>query len=183
MRMTWRNNTAGGVTATSSLRLMAKQLGQSLMGVIRRNWLRNTWGLRPLSSRGLSMSAWVVSRLHIDYIVAAAIAAKKIRRTEADAIGRMLWQECLASVTYRYPNDKDGKRPGPNDFRDRMVDEYTYSKTPVLAAGALKKTLGCYRYQSCEHPGWVASKAHNLIESLLETVSHAEDDELTPWGW
>ena len=80
------------------------------------------------------MSAWIVSRKHIDYIVAAAIQAELISMSP-DETGRMLWRECLASVAYRYPGDTgNGDRPGPVDFKDSDVDTYTWTETPCLPA-------------------------------------------------
>lgn len=134
------------------------------------------------------MSAWVVSKQHIDYMVTAAIAAEHVPGRHADALGRMLWRECLRSVTYRYPNDPDGGRPGPCGFRDGDVERYQWTETPALAAGPLAKTLACYRYQSCEHPTWETSAAYELVEALMPALSKAEyeralDDDTTPWGW
>ena len=129
------------------------------------------------------MSAWIVSRTHIDYIVTAAIQAELISMSP-DETGRMLWRECLASVAYRYPDDTgNGDRPGPADFRDSDVDTYTWTETPVLTGGALAKTLGCYRYQSCEHPGWDTSESAALIEKLNAPVDGAEYPDSVPWGW
>lgn len=128
------------------------------------------------------MSAWIVSKKHIDYMVTAIIHAE-LSADSPDEIGRMLWRECLASVAARYPDDKDGDRPGPIDFRDGDVDAYTWAETPVLAGGWLKDTLACYRYQSCEHPGWPASEASALVEKLYATVSECAIPDDAPWGW
>lgn len=129
------------------------------------------------------MSAWIVSKKHIDYIVTAIIRAEiSTESTESpDELGRMLWGECLASVAYRYPDDKDGERPGPVDFRDSDVNTYVWEETPVLAGGALAKTLGCYRYQSCEHPEWDDSEACRLTAKLYDP--DIEYDDSVPWGW
>jgi hypothetical protein len=128
------------------------------------------------------MSAWIVSKTHIDYIVTAAVHAELITTTPDEA-GRMLWRECLRSVASRYPADRDGERPGPADFRDGDVDTYTWQETPVLTGGALAKTLGCYRYQSCEHEGWETSEAARLIEKLYAPVDGQPYDDAVPWGW
>lgn len=128
------------------------------------------------------MSAWIVSKRHIDYIVTALIRAELTADTP-DETGRMLWRECLASVAYRYPHDKDGERPGPVDFRDSDVDTYTWAETPELSPGGLAKTLGCYSYQSCEHPEWDGSQAQVLTTKLCEALGDVPYDDSVPWGW
>jgi hypothetical protein len=128
------------------------------------------------------MSAWIVSEKHIDYMVTAIIHAE-LSEKSPDEIGRMLWRECLASVAYRYPGDGDGERPGPIGFRDADADEYTWAETPLLTGGALAKTLGCYDYQSCEHPGYDASEARALVAKLQASLGDVGYDDSTPWGW
>lgn len=128
------------------------------------------------------MSAWIVSKTHIDYIVTALIAAE-LTPYSPDETGRMLWRECLASVAYRYPDDADGDRPGPADFRDSDVDTYTWAETDALTGGALAKTLGCYDYQSCEHPQWKESESYALVSKLYGSVEHEPYADSVPWGW
>ena len=128
------------------------------------------------------MSAWIVSKNHIDYMVTAIIRAELTARTP-DETGRMLWRECLASVASRYPGDGDGERPGPLGFRDSDVDTYTWTETPELTAGGLHTTMACYRYQSCEHPEWDGSEAEIITRKLYEATADAPEDGSVPWGW
>lgn len=131
------------------------------------------------------MSAWIVSRQHIDHIVTAVIRAELVADTP-DNIGRMLWRECLASVAYRYPNDKDGDRPGPVDFRDSDVDTYTWTEQAELEPGVLVSTVKSYRYQSCEHPGWETSEASAIARKLLAGLAGTEaakDADGNGWDW
>src|SRR5690349_13377404 len=79
---------------------------------------------------------------------------------------------------------------GPDGFRDSDVDSYTWAKTKPLNASALYKTLACYTYQSCEHPGWADSEAQALTARLIPERAKLEswrgaalDNEATPWGW
>jgi hypothetical protein len=114
--------------------------------------------------------------------VTAVIHAGLSPRTP-DEIGRMLWRENLASVAYRYPYDKDGERPGPVGFRDSDVDTYTWAEAPLLDGGALNKTISCYDYQSCEHPGYKDSEAKQVIDRLRNPVIDTEFPDDVPWGW
>ena len=109
------------------------------------------------------MSAWIVSREHIDVLVTALHPAEK---HQADELGRMLWGECLRSVAHRYPCDQDGVRPGPCDFRDSDVDTYTFTPREVPPSWVLSAAQ-CYAYQSCEHPQWEASRARQIIAELV----------------
>ena len=121
------------------------------------------------------MSAFIVDKDTIDVIVCAARDQADQRSSpgmmpeELDALGCMLWRENLASVEYRYPDDTDGNRPGPCDFRDADVDEYHF---PLMARNPAHiqviKTIHCYEYQSCEHPGWDTSRAHTVCQSLQD---------------
>lgn len=130
------------------------------------------------------MSVWIVSKKHIDYIVTALKNAGLA--DDPDKAGRLLWRENLRSVAYRYPQDKSGSRPGPAGFRDRDVKRYTWEQTELLSGGALAKTLGCYRCQSSEHPGWDTSKAHRLVNKLFDRFDPGRNppyDDSVPWGW
>lgn len=129
------------------------------------------------------MSAWIVSEKHIDYMVTAVIRAELVA-DNPDEIGRMLWRECLASVAYRYPNDGDGERPGPVDFKDSDVDTYTWTETDELDAPELATTLRCYDYQSCEHPGYKTSEAKAIVDKLLAGMGKVDwEGSTAPWGW
>lgn len=143
------------------------------------------------------MSAWIVSKNHIDTLVYQAMKQRLIEPEQADATGRMLWAENLKSVAYRYPTDKDGERPGPDDFKDSDVLTYTYAEPRRLPAseygaafdpddeGAVVIQVECYEYQSCEHPGYAASPARALATLLGVTlVSNGSSGAASnaPWG-
>ncbi len=123
------------------------------------------------------MSAYMVSKRHIDYLVTAALAAEFA--TDPDETGRMLWRECLNSLKFRYPGDGDGERPGPAEFRDGDVDTYTFRAASAPTPVALHSLIRCYTYQSCEHPGWGDSLACMLTEALDEPMKDMESD--TAW--
>jgi hypothetical protein len=134
------------------------------------------------------MSAFIVRKKHIDYVVTAAVAAKAIPASEADETGRMLWRENLNSVAHRYPRDTGkGDRPGPRDFQDSDVETYVWEETAVLKGNSLRETIGCLNYQSCEHPGWHTSEAYQLLELLKPAEDKSprgkQEENATPWGW
>lgn len=126
------------------------------------------------------MSAWIVSKGHIDCLVQASIAERLTAPHEANETGRMLWQECFNSVVYRYPNDGDGERPGPRDFRDADVDDYEFRGVEAPLDDAIVVwQIHCYDYQSCEHPEWETSDARELVlklEAVIDARHAAEGD-------
>tara|TARA_R110000868_G_C10651982_1_gene745044 strand:+ start:34 stop:459 length:426 start_codon:yes stop_codon:yes gene_type:complete len=82
--------------------------------------------------------------------------------------------ENVKSLASRYPSeDWDPIEP----MREH-VEDY-----PSLSPVAVIKLAHCYAYQACEHPGWEASEACKMIDSLVSRVSHdlpGYDD--APWG-
>ncbi len=136
------------------------------------------------------MSAFVVSEAHIDYMVRAATvlhyhhsplawiwnvdraAGNYDRETlprgdhgREIEVGQMLWDENLASVSYRYPDCDGDELPGP------IGCSYVYEAGPPLLprpvdAVTVLKAIACYEYQSCEHNGWSTSQAQAFCEAL-----------------
>jgi hypothetical protein len=128
------------------------------------------------------MSAFIVGREHIRFIVEAARCpyhsplrwhvgeeARELSTdvAEASRVGQMLWDECVKSVQHRYPRDTPETLPGPaGDF------PYQYGRHKFLAFALAAHPLmviqacHCYAYQSCEHPGWEASEARAFIDAL-----------------
>lgn len=145
------------------------------------------------------MSAFVVSRAHIDYLVSAALAVGYGRSTgplswvwnidraagtydratlprgdfdRAAEVGQMLWNENVRSVQHRYSDTPPTELPG---WHADNLDAWTYeehrggfgvSRKPGLSPVQVLSACACYRYQSCEHPGWKESEAAAFIEAL-----------------
>lgn len=115
------------------------------------------------------MSAWIVNRDHLDLLLTAAVEWKLITAEQADQTGRMLWKENLASVAHRYPNDRDGGRPGPCDSRDGDVDVDAYQYRPYpgrIDPEVVTMAAASLAYQSCEHSGWSTSTACQWVTGL-----------------
>ena len=132
------------------------------------------------------MSAYIVDRNHILYLVEFAVAMREHRGRcfrwyhdgeayeltdfNATEVGQMLWDENIASVAHRYRDSIfDGPgRPSDDDlvFLHRMPD-YDWSVAQVL------QSADCYAYQSCEHPGWGSSNAKAFIDALRKTPNSA----------
>lgn len=152
------------------------------------------------------MSAWIVSKAHIDALVSAAGQIDygahssglswyhRDQRHEmtytdtetASAVGAMLWAENLRSINYRYPDTVSDETniPGPSDFAGHAsIDAYTFKRTNRLEPVAILKAIACYEYQTCEHPGWKTSESYAFCDALRHKMigQLARYDE-APWG-
>jgi hypothetical protein len=155
------------------------------------------------------MSAYVVDPTHIDVILSVAINGPKDRTLRhpgdawyppyvnelldgrsgpltaegADEAGRALLAECVASVSYRYPDDSLEELPGPRPMPRPEQYEWT-DFGRLLSAIETCCALDGYDYQSCEHPGWQASGAfwfcHRFRRALIGAMPGYADAE---WHW
>lgn len=107
------------------------------------------------------MSAWIVSKRHIDLLVSVILRSEAVPEAgvDADNIGAELWSECHRSVNYCYSE----KTPVP---------DYHYQPYPLDVAGDgylfLLKQVDCYRCQSCEHPEWDSGVACRWTDELRQ---------------
>lgn len=154
------------------------------------------------------MSAWIVSKNHIDTLVWWAF---ETRMGEArglaqamglrDEVGQILWAENLRSVAYRYPDDVSGNRPGPNGFTDDQVKTYVW-RPPRARPGqepyyapfdpfdpnhALRQ-VECYDYQTCENydyrqtpSGLLMTQLHHDLSVIAPPLTEADSNRI-PWG-
>lgn len=135
------------------------------------------------------MSAFLVHAGHIDYLVSAALAChtgavqfgyEPVTVANADACGRMLWRENVASVSYRYPRDTPDALPGPIPYTDPGA--YTFRPYRQVTIVQALKAVGCYEYQSCEHPGWEESDARTFCVQLQSAlIARLPGYAAAPW--
>lgn len=121
------------------------------------------------------MSAWIVSKRHIDALVTGIVGQEVGRAPNltADEIGQVLWAENHKSVNYRYNEDTP-------------VPVYTWERVEIDASSLLKQ-LHCYAYQSCEHLGWSESSTKKWIDNLANVLDADGVGRLAaynsaPWG-
>lgn len=117
------------------------------------------------------MSAYIVSKEHIIYLVTAAHYIDRLRRNggynNLPCEASMLWRENVKSVNARYPEDK----ADPAVYVIEENDIPGIIDTPDL--GQLAKALHCYEYQSCEHSGWKDSEAFSWCEKVQYNIMQA----------
>jgi hypothetical protein len=123
------------------------------------------------------MSAWIVSKRHIDALVTGLVRSEVVSPAEygdEDKLGALLWEECHRSVNYRYGESE----PTP---------DYAFERLDVEPVSLLKQAA-CYQYQSCEHPEWGHSNAYEWTQRLIDQLgragySHTSPGyDAAPWG-
>ena len=138
------------------------------------------------------MSAWVVSKTHIDAMIDAGLhgqgpygplswytenetggfAPHDLTRLSADEVGTMLWNENHLSVNYRY----DESTPTPTYRHGRL-------RSGPLPPVVIFKLIACFEYQSCEHPGWETSQAKRFCDALRRSeINKLPGYGEAPWG-
>ena len=144
------------------------------------------------------MSAYIVDRAHIDYLICAALYMRtrihndrhtwhhngqhhELIPANVNDVGQMLWDENFKSVKYRYeetPLDDLAGYGGESkyEFGGRGAFE-KYDPVQVI------KACNCLEYQSCEHPEWEASEAHAFINALIAlAICEIPGYEAAEWG-
>jgi hypothetical protein len=154
------------------------------------------------------MSAFVVSPTHVDVLLSIAIHGPTDRarcgnlswsppyvnelledesgplRSElcSDA-GAALLAECVASVSYRYPDLASDELPGP--LPPPIAEQYEFTDFGACATIAEAcRALDCFEYQSCEHPNWSGSGAERFCARLREGLTAVLPGAAeAPWEW
>lgn len=119
------------------------------------------------------MSAYMVDREHIRYLVNAAMSSTSIDWERAAQLGEILWAENRASIEFRYPDcvNNPDNLPGPID-EDFVYASHEPTRVPMEPVQILK-ACDCYEYQACEHPGWASSEAKAFIDALRKRTWQA----------
>lgn len=153
------------------------------------------------------MSAYVVDHAHIDALVRLSLDGPAdrgpsypgdgwngdgwywqgrwyhSRELGADALGQMLMDECVRSVSARYPDDAPGEQPGPRP--PYWLEPFRFDpqvKHPTAIEGL--KLLDCYNYQSCETDDWRETQAYAFCLYLKDSlIGELAGYDAAPWGW
>ena len=112
---------------------------------------------------------------------------------DAQRIAIGLAKENIRSVAHRYPDDKDGQRPGPC-LKDAEIEEaaaiyaahflensrYVRSLSPVQ----IIKIVQCAEYQSCETDDWKETLACRQLDWIKdEAIRALPGYEAAEWGY
>lgn len=156
------------------------------------------------------MSAWIVDKAHIDYLVSAGFiggVANPLEWFDAEPGPEAFregepwgpgWREHLEEHGRKLTRETAG-RVGAMLWAENVAsvnhryaeteleDPYLFARVMVEGWAALK-ALECYEYQSCEHPGWRTSEARAFCDALrARLIDHLEAQEPrytdAPWGF
>lgn len=123
------------------------------------------------------MSAWFVSKAHIDALVTYALDHAIRPKPDGTALGRLLWEENAKSLRYRYSDA---------DKAWDLADAQTYVFRPAYVSSVdVFKAAQSYDYQSCEHPEWPTSDAKRIVDVIQASILlrlGATEKELTAFG-
>ena len=124
------------------------------------------------------MSAWIVSKHHIDVLVDGAVRLGVIYPEDRLIVGRMLTNANKKSIRTRYGYDDEGAA---------RVKTYRYSPSGhPISDVALYKQVGCYDYQTCEFDGYEKSEAYKFVHKMQDALAPigylSPGYDEAPWG-
>ena len=98
----------------------------------------------------------------------------EIEVEDAPALAVLLAQENIKSLEHRYPSEPAG---GFLSHKDQTVTDFlaeVSQKARRLQGhfnpAHIKRVLGSYEYQSCEHPDYYKSDAYHVVRSLKDRL-------------
>jgi hypothetical protein len=133
------------------------------------------------------MSAFMLSKSHIDYMVSAGKLwgvqkdptrwkDNSVSQSVCNEIGAMLWGENERSLQARYGDEPSGD-----------ASAYRHRFTTAIDAVQVIKACHCFDYQACESEDYFDTKAAKWVAALkAEAVKHipgfSEAYERAEWG-
>ena len=152
------------------------------------------------------MSAYICSPSHIGVLAAYAAvndcAIYEWRMSDsiltAQNVAKGLALENIRSVAHRYPDDKDGQRPGPGlkdadiieacqiyagHFAKRLGGVIVMAED-VLEPVQVLKLVSSLDYQSCETDDWEMTLAAQQLRWIMsDAISHLDGYEDADWSF
>ena len=152
--------------------------------------------------KGITMSAYMVDREHIAYLLDAAVDTRitdghfywyhngeshHLRCGDferAAAVGQMLWNANADSIFARYPDTHGDLSNAPGPIGEFYVyDEHRPQYGLVVEPVQVLKSCNCFAYQSCEHEGWKDSEAKAFIDALIHhAIGRLPGYDKATWG-
>jgi hypothetical protein len=148
------------------------------------------------------MSAWIVSKAHVDAMVTWALAqsggysdqphvtvwwgAKQERIDcgpwNADTIGQRLVDDIVQGVHHATPTATPARATYPAPY---YLQPYVYQRTRPITNAEMVALLNCYSYQACEHQEWEKTWSYAFQQQMQhEILKHVENaGQPTFWGY
>lgn len=126
------------------------------------------------------MSAWIVSKHHVDVIVDGAIRLGIIEQAESVKVGRMLTNANKRSIQARYGEDAA-------DAANVQTYWYTTPRETVSDVVLLVQ-VKCYNYQTCEIWEYEKTTAYRFVQkmeralAMLGVTRESDGYSDAPWG-
>lgn len=124
------------------------------------------------------MSAFLVSKRHIDVLVAAdpnrgewreAIGG---RLSSADKLGKLLLRANEKSIAARYDDADDSASSG-----------YTFTDPGPIDPLVVIKAAHCFEYQACEYRQWAHSLARRFVRDVIVSAAKRVKGYDVAEGW
>lgn len=137
------------------------------------------------------MSAYICNPEQIGVLAAFAIGTnmrdallsefKTGKGQIADAVNcaKQLATANIDSIKARYPDDKNGCRPGPGLFDDEIVElsgmwaEFFVTRGVSLSPASIYRMAKCFDYQACEVENYELSLAARQISCIKDKAAEA----------
>jgi len=130
------------------------------------DWQRPLAWFWPVLDAATDRGSWTSDEL----LDQARPRRRRLTDSTAGRVGAMLLAENRRSVDHRY-DEQEWEQP------------YLFTAIPGIPDPVVVlKAIDCYRYQSCEHPGWASSEAQQFCLALQAlAVTHLPGYDQAPW--
>jgi len=132
------------------------------------------------------MSAWMVSKQHIDAMVTVYLGLQDTRYASFNHIDPQKCGQTLVTQNVRSLEARYGKGDDIIPAWAYRPYQYRPSVQPFSLAQALQN-IACYEYQACETEDWQRTSAFYLCQSMTFLIARAavgaEAYDGTRWGW
>jgi hypothetical protein len=114
---------------------------------------------------------------------------------DAALTAALLAQKNIRACADRYPEDKDGERPGRLGLKDaetllqsiKWAQHYSKFGLPSFSKEDVANMVACYRYQAVEARDWSTSEAEaitrRIVEGLDESPFPRRETLTVKWVW
>lgn len=141
------------------------------------------------------MSCYVVELEHVDYLLEAGLSQSRnegplrwvceghfhmLTEENAGEVGAMLLGANLESYRHRYGHNEEALEEAEGQVYplDRRRARWL-----VIDPVQVLKSVRCYEYQACEHPGWEGSEAQAYCQALtVRMIYRLPGMEDAVWG-